>query len=72
MNTVDQIDEAFQYHAPTTEQIAKMEELRRLAHDLAHCIMAECPASADRSAALRKLRECIMTANASIVLNGMI
>ena len=68
----DYIEEAFTYHAPTEDQIESMKQIRNIAMDLAHTIVRECPESADRSAALRKLREVVMTANASIVLEGVI
>jgi len=66
------IDEVFKYHAPTEEQVGKMKEIRDRAHDLAHCILAHCPNSADKTTAIRKIREAVMTANASIVLNGLV
>jgi hypothetical protein len=68
----DYIEEAFTYHAPSEDQIESMKQIRNIAMDLAHTIVRECPESADRSAALRKLREVVMTANASIVLEGVI
>ena len=66
-----QVEEWFTYHAPTPEQVVKYEQIRNLARDLAYRIIANCPPSADRTAALRKLRECVMTANASIACNGV-
>lgn len=47
-----------------------MQEIRQAAKYLAEHIIRACPRSADRSAALRKVREAVMTANASIVLEG--
>ncbi len=64
------IDEVFQYHAPDEDQRVSYEKLRSSARDFAGAIAALCPASADRTDAFRKLRECVMTANASIALKG--
>lgn len=64
------IENIFTYHSPTSEQIPKYEKLRAGAKEFALLIMELCPDSADRSAAIRQLRECVMTANASIALNS--
>lgn len=63
----------FTYHAPTPEQIQALQNVRIQAKDLARTIVANCPAGPDRSAAIRKLREAVMTANAAIVMpNGAV
>jgi hypothetical protein len=59
----------FTYHAPKGNQQERYEVLRLKARELAVTIYDCCPDSADRTAAIRKLRETIMTANASIALN---
>jgi hypothetical protein len=64
------LQDLFTYHAPTGEQIEQMAWIREKAREFASLIFAYCPRSADRTAALRKVREAVMTANASIVLNG--
>lgn len=56
----------FTYHPPTGDQPARYERLRSAARVLAAAIADECPAGADRDAAVRKLREAVMTANAAI------
>lgn len=66
------IDEVFQYHPPDAEQVEAMIRIRHAAKELAYIILEVCPASADKSDAFRKLREVVMVANASIVLNGII
>ncbi len=66
------INDAFTYHAPTDKQQANLVELRGQAAQLARCIVDNVPPCADRSAALRKLREVVMTANAAIVLDGKV
>lgn len=62
------IDNLFTYHAPKGNQPRRYEVIRSAAKDLAHVIADNCPPSADTTAAIRKLRECVMTANASIAL----
>lgn len=64
------IDDVFSYHSPTPEQLPKYAAVREAARVFAHVIDANTPGCADRTAALRKLRECVMTANAAIALNG--
>jgi len=72
MVTKDNVREVFTYHAPSPEQVEKMEVIREAAIALANAILATMPDCADKSAALRQVREARMTANAGIVLNGMI
>lgn len=66
------VKEVFTYHAPSPEQVEKMERIREAAIELAQAILDCVPDSADKSAALRQVREARMTANAAIVLNGMV
>lgn len=58
------------YHAPTPEQLPKYIAVRDFAKGMAHCIEQNVPRCADQSAAFRLLRECVMTANAAIALEG--
>lgn len=60
----------FSYHVPELEQVAAMYEIREKAYALAHTVMIGSPAGPDRDAAIRKIREAVMTANAAIVLKG--
>lgn len=64
------VEHVFKYHAPTPEQVGKYEAIREAAKSLASTILAKTPPSADQSAALRLLREAVMTANAAIALGG--
>ena len=66
------IERIFTYHAPSSVQVEDMNTLRALARNLAKGIEQLVPAGADQTAAIRKLRECIMTANAGIILNGQL
>lgn len=69
MPNVD-LDNVFMYHAPTSDQLPKYEELRSSAKDFAATIQRLVPDCADRTAAIRKVREAVMTANAAIALEG--
>lgn len=64
------LDEIFKYHAPSEDQIPKCRAIRDAAKIFAAVILNNTPQSADQSAALRKIREAVMTANASIALDG--
>lgn len=71
MITQHQIDQWFTYHRPNDDQQERYVKLRDAAKDLARLIVKLTPESADQTAAIRKLRECIATANASIALEGV-
>jgi hypothetical protein len=62
------IEELFTYHAPRPGDASALRAIRNKAKELAETVVICCPPSADRTAAIRKLRECVMTANASIAL----
>lgn len=66
----EDIEDVFSYHAPTTEQLEALQAVRIKAKEFAEVLLHYAPHSADRSVAFRYLRECVMTANASIVLEG--
>lgn len=66
------INNIFTYHSPTKEQIPKYEAIRAKAKELGQVIVDNTPPSADQTAAIRLLREAVMTANASIALNGQL
>ncbi len=64
------IENVFKYHAATEPQLVSYAEIRLAAKELARVILQHVPVSADQSAALRKVREAVMTANAGIALDG--
>lgn len=66
------IEQIFSYHPPTPEQIPHYEAVRAGAKEFARILDEHVPACADRSAAIRKLRESVMTANAAIALRGAV
>jgi len=64
------IDDAFEYHRWTPEQIAAGKAIRVALANAVKAIVAGAPPSADRSAAIRKCREARMDANSAITHNG--
>lgn len=60
----------FTYHAPTEQQTKSYEAIRNAAYSLGSIIFRETPQGNDQTAALRKLREAVMTANAAIACGG--
>lgn len=66
----DVIDNWFTYHAPTAVSLVLYESIRAAGLACANVINRSCPDSADKTAAIRKLREAIMTANASVACGG--
>src|SRR5271166_829404 len=66
------INNIFTYHSPTPDQLPKYEAIRAKAKELGQVIVENTPASADQTAAIRLLREAVMTANAAIALKGQL
>lgn len=70
------LDWWFQYHAPSDHPeggeavSARYERLRAAGKVFAEVILAETPGCADQSAAIRKVREAVMTANAAVACEG--
>lgn len=64
------VDDMFTYHSWTPEQIEKGKAVREALANAAVVIYENVPASADRSVAIRKLREARMDANSAITHNG--
>ncbi len=60
----------FSYHPPQEGDAERYNRIREGALAFAGIIAENTPASADQTASIRKLRECVMTANASIALKG--
>jgi hypothetical protein len=71
VNQDERIETWFMYHPSTPDDREKYEQVRASAKLLAYAIVAVTPKSADQTAALRKLRECVMTANAAIACKGV-
>jgi hypothetical protein len=66
----EDLDEIFTYHPPTEEQVVQYGSIRRAARAFALAILESTPPSPDQTVAIRKVREAVMVANASIALNG--
>ncbi len=71
MITEEQLMNWFSYHAPKDGETALRYEAIRLAGlAFARIIVEEAPAGPDQTAAIRKVREAVMTANAAIACEG--
>lgn len=68
--TNEEIANLFTYHPPRGDQGDRYIRIREAARNLAQTIIDNTPASADQTAAIRKVREAMMTANAAIAVNG--
>jgi hypothetical protein len=68
--TDEQLLNWFTYHSPTEDQLPKYLEIRQAGLDFAKVIVRNTPPSADQTAAIRKVREAVMTANQSIACGG--
>jgi hypothetical protein len=66
--TPEEIQDIFTYHAPRGDQQARYQAIREAAGKFALILVANTKPSADQTAAIRLLREAVMTANASIAL----
>lgn len=71
MTSEEIVDEIFKYHSPTPDQIPHYENIREGARHFARVILLNVPPGPDRTAAVRLLREAVMTANAAVALNGL-
>lgn len=69
---IPHLREMFIYHAPAEGQVHYYQMLRESAENFARVIERYVPKCADRSAAIRHLREALMTANAAVALKGKV
>jgi hypothetical protein len=60
----------FRYHQPDAEQVQQIQMIREAAAGFAQVIKDNTPGCPDQSAAIRHVRDAMMTANAAIVLRG--
>jgi D-hexose-6-phosphate mutarotase len=67
--TKENLKEVVYWHRPNAEAVAKMEPIADACHALMLCILENAPDCADRSSALRCVREARMWANASIAID---
>lgn len=69
--TGSQLETWFSHHPPKDEAtVQRYAKVRQAGKDLAITILENTPPSADQSAAIRKVREAVMTANAAIACEG--
>jgi hypothetical protein len=66
------LDNWFAYHAPTSVQLPKYAAIRDAGKDLAAVILEHTPPGPDQTAAIRKIREAVMTANQAIACDNPI
>lgn len=66
------LDNIFTYHPPSADDQVAYEKLRNSAKSFAQAIVELTPKCADQSAAIRHVREAVMTANAAIALKGSV
>jgi len=64
------IDNWFTHHAPTPEQLKSYDAIRSGAKMLAEDFNCSAPDCADKTAAMRKLRETVMAMNLAIACNS--
>ena len=72
LSPAEKLDQIFTYHAPTPDDTVAYEKLRSSARSFAKAILELTPPCADQSAAIRLVREAVMTANAAIALHGLV
>lgn len=69
---LEDLDEVFTYDAPTPEQQKCYVEIRQAAKLFARTILENTPQCADQTAAIREVRNAVMTANAAVALKGLV
>jgi len=67
---MEDLENWFTYHAPQGSDLAKYEMIRNSAKEFAKTVINNTPQSTDQAAAIRKIREAVMTANAAIACGG--
>jgi hypothetical protein len=68
----EQLDELFTYHAPDDDQVVKYAKIRMAGQALAEVILECTPVCGDQQAAIRHVREAVMTANMAVALRGLV
>lgn len=66
------LDNIFKHHTPNENQLQRIDLLRWKAKEFADAVVSATVGSADQSTAIRKIREALMTANAAVVLEGLV
>lgn len=68
--TFENLRHAVYYHAPTPEKAVKYKGIADACYEFMGVVLENAPDCADRSAALRSIREARMWANSAIALDG--
>jgi hypothetical protein len=71
MTMDEKIEEIFTYHPADADQQRSYIAIRDAAKYLAKVIVTNTIGGSDQTAAIRKLREAVMTANAAVALRGL-
>jgi hypothetical protein len=66
--TIEDVEEQLTYHSLSSLQLARSGTIRSAAQYFARVVMENTTGSADQSAAIRHIRDALMTANAAIAL----
>jgi len=68
---IAELDNLFMHHPPASEaDIERYQRIRAAGKAFATVILSDTPKCADQSAAVRKVREAVMTSNAAIACFG--
>ena len=70
MSTSEKLNNWFSYHPPIEDQAQRYEQIRAAGKVFAEKLAELCPESADLTVAIRKVREAVYSANASIACGG--
>lgn len=71
LNQLQRLEKLFTPQKIDASQASHMDTLRHEGLQFAKAILLLCPPGADRSAAIRHIREALFTANASIAQEGL-
>ena len=69
--SAEEIKQVMDYHPWDEEKVKKGQLVRDALSNALKVIIENVPPSADRSAAIRKIRDCRMDCNSAITHNGM-
>ena len=70
--TLANVHDVFTYHVPTADQPARYAKVRMAAEQLAIVILQEVRNSGDQQAAIRHVREAMLTAHDGIATEGLV
>jgi tryptophanyl-tRNA synthetase len=68
--TTHNVESVFTFREPDPQQVVSLGIVRASAQSFANVLLDNVPQCADQQAALRLLREAVMTAHAAILLHG--